>query len=231
MISLTESPHFSLWSAQRSLRVRPTPFSQECPSRHRVDLPTSEAGYDGWRFETFSPSVLHEVKKLNAALFPIAYRDSVYRQALACGAVSQVAVDAAGAVAGAVLCRLEAVPRPDDPDAAPTRARQYVVTVGVLEAYRGRGLGSLLMRRALDAGRAAGVESVPEAFLHVQANADAARRFYARLGFRETGFLSGYYRRSMGVTGCLDARMLTCSFENNEGGCEGKEDAAETESH
>jgi ribosomal protein S18 acetylase RimI-like enzyme len=56
-----------------------------------------------------------------------------------------------------------------------------IQNLGVVPAYRGRGLGTALLLKALDGFRRAGVG---RAFLEVTAQNDAAVRLYRRLGFR-----------------------------------------------
>lgn len=58
----------------------------------------------------------------------------------------------------------------------------HVASIAVAPAWRGRGIGSALLRAACAAG--AGTE---RALLEVRASNRAARRFYARHGFVEAG--------------------------------------------
>lgn len=67
----------------------------------------------------------------------------------------------------------------------------YIPTIGLLEAYRARGLGGRLLDALLEAGRRRGVTSVS---LEVRANAEVARRLYVSRGFRLLGVRRGLYR-------------------------------------
>lgn len=71
--------------------------------------------------------------------------------------------------------RVERVIRP------PTKDVEYIAHLGVVESMRGRGIGTTLIRRLLDDGRALGRHT---AELDVAATNPAARRLYERLGFR-----------------------------------------------
>jgi [ribosomal protein S18]-alanine N-acetyltransferase len=64
-----------------------------------------------------------------------------------------------------------------------------VLNLGVLPAYRGRGAGAKLLQACL----ASLVQKGDRCLLEVRASNAAARRLYARLGFREIGVRKDYY--------------------------------------
>lgn len=66
----------------------------------------------------------------------------------------------------------------------------YVMTLGVLPAFRGRGVGSALLRALCAALGAAGCSEVQ---LHCLASNVAGRALYAAHGFAETAALAGFY--------------------------------------
>lgn len=66
----------------------------------------------------------------------------------------------------------------------------HINNVAVRPEYRGRGLGTLLMRRVLTEGLRLGAS---RATLEVRASNEAARRFYEGLGFRATAVRKHYY--------------------------------------
>lgn len=102
---------------------------------------------------------------------------------------------------GGIACRFEK---------AGGRVRLYIMTLGVLAPYRGRGVGQRLLVRALTEGAKENVEDV---YLHVQArraqpslaarpspaapqviNTEAVE-FYKKFGFEVKERIAGYYKR------------------------------------
>ena len=67
------------------------------------------------------------------------------------------------------------------------------MTLAVLAAYRGRGVGSQLFRTVLDHCSGQGIHSI---YLHVHISNEDAIRFYTdRFGFEQGELLMNYYRR------------------------------------
>jgi len=66
----------------------------------------------------------------------------------------------------------------------------HINNVAVVPDLRGRGIGTALMSRVLEEARALGAG---RATLEVRVSNQAARRLYARLGFREAGTRKHYY--------------------------------------
>jgi len=83
-----------------------------------------------------------------------------------------------GSIAGVVVFRVAA----DEAE---------VLNIAVEAACRRRGTGSRLMNEVIAACRAAGARKI---FLEVRDSNQAARQFYSRLGFEESGRRRGYYR-------------------------------------
>lgn len=71
----------------------------------------------------------------------------------------------------------------EDEDAFSGAVRLYVLTVAIVERFRSRGWGRLLMQRALDEARARGLGSVG---LSVAADNVVARKLYEEMGFQAT---------------------------------------------
>ncbi len=90
------------------------------------------------------------------------------------------------------------------------------MTLGVQAAYRGRGIGSSLLRSVLEAvrrdnevaqqqghataaegegGEAGGSGPVAEVYLHVQTSNADALSFYKRFAFENRGVIRNYYKR------------------------------------
>jgi len=81
-----------------------------------------------------------------------------------------------------------------------------VMTIGVEDAHRGRGIGRALLDDLLAAARDAGTERV---FLEVRASNEGAVRLYERAGFHRIGRLRRYFRHPTedAVTMRLDLRQ------------------------
>lgn len=80
---------------------------------------------------------------------------------------------------GAICCRLE-------PATGPGPKKLYIMTIGVLAAYRRRNIGRKLLERMLDKVQKADsgpLSEVTEVYLHVQTNNDDALTFYKSAGF------------------------------------------------
>ena len=79
-----------------------------------------------------------------------------------------------------------------------------VENIVVEPAKQGRGFGSLLLKELLEQARAAGCE---HGFLEVRESNQAARRFYEKWGFRESGRRAAYYENPQ-----EDAVLYACAL-------------------
>lgn len=77
-----------------------------------------------------------------------------------------------------------------------------IMTIGVVEAARGRGLGRFLLDGLIGAAREGGAEAV---FLEVRRSNLAARALYASAGFMEIGVIRRYFRNP--VEDAVDMRL------------------------
>jgi len=68
----------------------------------------------------------------------------------------------------------------------------YIMTLGVLTAYRGFGLGSEMVELIIKTAEQR--KEIVDLFLHVHVSNDLAINFYKRLGFEVVGRVSNYYR-------------------------------------
>jgi [ribosomal protein S18]-alanine N-acetyltransferase len=68
----------------------------------------------------------------------------------------------------------------------------HINNLAVLPTLRGRGVGTALLDRVLEEGRALGAR---RATLEVRRSNEAARRLYERLGFTVAGVRRGYYSK------------------------------------
>lgn len=83
---------------------------------------------------------------------------------------------------GAIVCKLE--PHRSGP------RRGYIAMLAVRTPYRGRGIGSVLVRLAVDAMAA---RAADEVVLETETDNGAAIALYERLGFRRSKRLHRYY--------------------------------------
>ena len=78
-----------------------------------------------------------------------------------------------------------------------------IMTIAVRPSHQGRGLGSALLQRMLDASDAA---QTPRALLEVEVGNDAATSLYERFGFVRNGVRPNYY--GLGIDALLMERHV-----------------------
>ena len=66
----------------------------------------------------------------------------------------------------------------------------HLLNLSVARAWQGRGVGSRMLARVLDAAREAGSSML---FLEVRPSNEVGRQLYARRGFRQVGLRKNYY--------------------------------------
>lgn len=129
-----------------------------------------------------------QLRKINTSSFPISYSEDFYKNV-----VKQRNEEMNkfaywnGYVVGAVCTRLEPV------EEGSTDQRLYIMTLAVLAAYRGRGIGRQLLQSVLDYVETH--KSVTEISLHVHVDNQDAIKFYATFGFQQGEMIENYYRR------------------------------------
>lgn len=129
-----------------------------------------------------TPHNIMQLKKLNEAVFPIAYNDKFYVEARVCGDLGRLAYYN-DAVVGAVCCRID--------DISDEKAL-YLMTLGTLAAYRQCGIGTILINYALKLCKK--MKEIKTMYLHVQVNNQKAVQFYEKHGFINDGIIEDYYR-------------------------------------
>mmetsp|Transcript_19979 Transcript_19979/g.29605 ORF Transcript_19979/g.29605 Transcript_19979/m.29605 type:complete len:167 (-) Transcript_19979:138-638(-) len=143
-------------------------------------------------YGAITPENVEELRKVNAACFPVSYNAGFYRE-IAVRRDDRLNKFAfySGKVVGAVCTRLEPISN--------NRHRLYIMTLGVLAAYRGREVGTQLIQSILDyfeEERDGKLATVDEICLHVQtSNEDAIRFYIQRFGFVKGEIVENYYRR------------------------------------
>jgi N-alpha-acetyltransferase 50 len=134
-----------------------------------------------------------KLRQINTASFPIQYHEGFYRDILDRNdaALNKFAY-CNGFVVGAMCARVEELPGGGH--------RLYIMTLAVLAAYRGRGIGSELLQSVLDHCQGGcertGTVPIAKIVLHVQiSNADAIHFYTNKFGFSQGDIVENYYRR------------------------------------
>jgi ribosomal-protein-alanine N-acetyltransferase len=133
---------------------------------------------------------LASVISINWAALPEHYSDSFFEERLRESAETfLVAEDEKGSVIGYIMCRIEY---------GFSHLKRYglarkghIVSVAVLEAHRGNGVGRALVEESLRGMKERGCS---EAYLEVRVSNDSAIALYHHLGFQSVTTHHGYYR-------------------------------------
>mmetsp|Transcript_27760 Transcript_27760/g.39025 ORF Transcript_27760/g.39025 Transcript_27760/m.39025 type:complete len:181 (+) Transcript_27760:213-755(+) len=158
-------------------------------------------------FGAITADNVEQLRKVNAACFPVSYNDGFYKDVVARkdeGLNKFAYVN--GFVVGAVCTRVEDMPsagsssvKSGGGDEGEVRSRLYIMTLGVLAAYRGRGIGSKMIASILEyyeQHKDDELSTVDEITLHVQtSNTDAMKFYTSRFGFVKGEMVENYYRR------------------------------------
>lgn len=137
---------------------------------------------------------IEQLKIINQSCFPVTYNASFYKD-MAKKQDENLCKFAYwnGFAVGAICTRIEAIPD------CPGRNRMYIMTLGVLAAYRGHGIGSNLVKSVLDyfdAEKDGKFSQIDEIMLHVQTSNDDAMKFYGeKFGFERGELVENYYKR------------------------------------
>lgn len=147
---------------------------------------------------------VEQLKKINQACFPVTYNASFYDD-MAKKPDENLCKFAYvnGFAVGAICTRVE--PLPDSQG----RHSIYIMTLGVLAAYRGYGIGSKLVASVLDYVEEESknnnknnetkndkLSTVDEIMLHVQTSNTDAMKFYGeKFGFEKGELVENYYKR------------------------------------
>lgn len=131
------------------------------------------------------PSVI----SVNAATLPEHYSDYFYYEILNEFPNTFIVAELAGAVVSYIMCRTEyglsVIKR------FGISRKGHIISIATLEAHRGKGIGTTLIRRAMEELKNGGCKEV---FLEVRITNDGAVNLYRKLGFQVTGTMQGYYK-------------------------------------
>lgn len=167
-------------------------------------LNSSEAGDVRIMLDDLTPHNIKQFKMVNQSVFPVQYVDAFYKDAqkseihfsklsyfndLVVGGVCFRLEDAASEEIGMVNKTIKA----EDIKKAPFK-RAYIMTFGVLTAYRRYGVGRKMLEWVIE--KVKELKDVNGIYLHVQTNNDEAKLFYEKFGFVcEGGVHEGYYKK------------------------------------
>ncbi|OQS04537.1 acetyltransferase, GNAT family protein [Thraustotheca clavata] len=125
------------------------------------------------------------LRVLNCKIFPVNYSDKFYNDILETPPGLSMYAYVDGMAVGAICCRVESIENNK-------KQRVYIMTLGVLEAYRNQLLvGTALVRNVLEYCQDLHMDHI---YLHVHTTNIAAIRFYRRFGFMITETIHNYYR-------------------------------------
>eukprot|EP01098_Paradermamoeba_levis_P006439 TRINITY_DN266_c0_g1_i1.p1 TRINITY_DN266_c0_g1~~TRINITY_DN266_c0_g1_i1.p1 ORF type:complete len:166 (-),score=41.92 TRINITY_DN266_c0_g1_i1:34-531(-) len=130
---------------------------------------------------------LGQLKLLNTAIFPVKYYDKFYKDLLLSEEMTRLAYYN-DVLVGAVCCRLE--PRSE---VAGSKAKLYIMTLGVLSPYRRLGIGKKMLEYVL--GLCEKRPEVDEIYLHVQTSNEDAINFYKKFSFEIVDTIKNYYKK------------------------------------
>ena len=122
------------------------------------------------------------MRVLNLALLPVHYNQYFYQKALGYTKYSRFAYFN-DIVVGGQICREE--PRDGE-------KTLYILTFGVLEAYRKHGIGQKIFEELMELAKKD--PEIKKIYLHVQISNEKAIRFYKNVGFEVVEKLENYYQ-------------------------------------
>ncbi|MDG6915085.1 MAG: GNAT family N-acetyltransferase [Nitrososphaerota archaeon] len=126
---------------------------------------------------------------VNAATLPEHYSDYFYYEVLNEFPGTFIVAELGGEVVGYVMCRTEyglsVIKR------FGIARKGHIISIATMEAHRGKGIGTELIRHSIEEMKRAGCKEV---FLEVRVTNDGAVRLYRKLGFAVTGTMNGYYK-------------------------------------
>lgn len=149
----------------------------------------SSASEDSITWRDLQEVDLAPLQALQILLFPVRYSDSFYRKLLWPGYCTRVGIASSGELVAVASARVV-----DDHQQELPGSAAYLMTLGVDEAYRRRGLGTKAIREVIVMLRERTAAEV--VILHVKTENAGAFAFYQRLGFvidEATGFSENHY--------------------------------------
>jgi ribosomal-protein-alanine N-acetyltransferase len=144
---------------------------------------------DDYKIRLCGEADIPSVIRVNTLTLPEHYTDDFYYQILRAYPETFFLAEWNGAVVGYIMCRTEhglsLLKR------FGLAKKCHIISVAVVEAHRGKGVGTRLIQRAIERVRS---ESAKECYLEVRVTNTQAIELYKRLGFRVVSTLTGYYK-------------------------------------
>lgn len=137
------------------------------------------------KFRLFKPGDLGAVIAINRRELPENYSPSFFYELYRDYPNTFIVAEVDGNVVGYIMCRMEHVPM-----LTGFKKRGHVVSIAVLREYQRRGIGSTLMRKAMEGMKSYGAE---ECYLEVRVSNERAIRMYKKLGLSFIDRIRHYY--------------------------------------
>jgi [ribosomal protein S18]-alanine N-acetyltransferase len=150
---------------------------------------TTASKGDEYSVRPCTPEDIPSVINVNSVTLPEHYSDYFYYEILKDFPHTFLIAEKGGKMAGYIMCRMEY-------GLSMTKRfglakKGHIISVAVLQEHRNKGVGTSLIRDALEEVRK---DSGRECYLEVRVTNQGAIDLYKRMGFKVTSTLHGYYK-------------------------------------
>ncbi|ODQ67638.1 acyl-CoA N-acyltransferase [Nadsonia fulvescens var. elongata DSM 6958] len=129
------------------------------------------------------------LRTINNAVLPLPYAESWYEESLTIGELAKLAYFDEIPV-GAARCALKT------PTSRTMPTSIYIMTLAVLDPYRGFGIGKRLLKHIIEQAQGMYVHEIS---VHVWDKNETAIQWYEAQGFEKLNLVNGYYQRMVPV--------------------------------
>jgi len=181
------------------------------------------------RFNDVTKDNVGQLRVLNVSIFPVRYNDKFYKDVVAESDVElNRLIYHSDFLVGAVCCRIEDYKSKDDEvpeigkkkktkvsetSETSEKKRLYIMTLGVLAAYRNYGVGRKMLEHVIELVK--NRDNLDEIYLHVQISNTTAIEFYKRFDFTIGEKMENYYKRIDPPHCYIVSRKFKPSDKNN----------------
>ncbi|MEM1508843.1 MAG: ribosomal protein S18-alanine N-acetyltransferase [Thermofilaceae archaeon] len=141
-----------------------------------------------YAIRTFRPEDLDEVIKVNRENLPENYPPFFFKLHYENFPQAFIVAESSGKIVGYVMCRVETGKLYTKQDVG---RQGHIVSIAVIPEMRGKGIGTKLMKRAMESLYQ--VYGVEEYYLEVRVSNMPAINLYTKLGFEKIKTLKSYY--------------------------------------